>query len=194
MINDYEEDYLEEDDDEYIEYAVRPNKTQIKREIAALFELGEEMAELSNAQLNQLDLPAELKSAVILAAGMPPKGARKRQLKFISSLLRNADSDAIIEKLARMKTQSAHAVREHHKVEKWRDRLIAEGNDALTELLEDCPEADHQHLRQLIRSAQKETELAKPPKSSRQLYHYLKELFERVSAEHEQESTPDDLN
>ncbi|MDO8938821.1 MAG: ribosome biogenesis factor YjgA [Methylicorpusculum sp.] len=182
MINDYEEDYLEEDDDEYIEYAVRPNKTQIKREIAALFELGEELAELSNAQLNQLDLTDELKAAVVLAAGMPPKGARKRQLKFISSLLRNVDSEAILEKLARMKTQSAHAVREHHKVEKWRDRLIAEGNDALTELLDDYAQADHQHLRHLVRSAQKEAELAKPPKSSRQLYHYLKELFETDSA------------
>ena len=41
MIEEYE--YGEEDDVEY--YAVRPNKTQIKRDIAVLFALGEKMSE-----------------------------------------------------------------------------------------------------------------------------------------------------
>ncbi|MGZ4998507.1 MAG: ribosome biogenesis factor YjgA, partial [Methylobacter sp.] len=70
-----------------------------------------------------------------------------------------------------------HAVREHHTAERWRDRLIAEGNDALTELLDEQPHADRQLLRQLLRNAQKEAETNKPPKSSRLLYRQLKELF-----------------
>ena len=57
------------------------------------------------------------------------------------------------------------------------DKLIAEGNDALTELLNEQPHADRQQLRQLLRNAQKEAEAAKPPKSSRLLYRYLKDLL-----------------
>lgn len=179
MIEEYQE--YEDFDDEVEYYAIRPNKSQIKRDIAVLFAMGEELVELSAAQLSTLDLPDDLYKAVISTAGMPPKGARKRQLKFICGLLRKLDIEPIKEKMARMKNQSAHAVREHHKVERWRDRLIAEGQDALTELLDDYPHADRQQLRQLMRNAQKEAEMGRPPKSSRELYRYLKELFEAES-------------
>ncbi|WP_404356402.1 ribosome biogenesis factor YjgA [Methylotuvimicrobium sp. KM1] len=179
MIEEYQE--YEEFDDEVEYYAVRPNKTQIKRDIAVLFELGEELVALSAAQLSTLDLPEGLHKAVIGATGMPPKGARKRQMKFICGLLRKLDVDPITEKLARIKNQSAHATREHHKIERWRDRLISEGQDALTELIDEYPQTDRQLLRQLMRSAQKEAAEARPPKSSRELYRYLKELFEADS-------------
>ena len=94
-----------------------------------------------------------------------------------------------------MKNKSAHAVREHHIAERWRDKLIAEGSNALTELLNEQPQADRQQLRQLLRNAQKEVEAAKPPKSSRLLYHYLKDLFkgeEGSESEDEQTIEPDD--
>lgn len=172
MSEEYEYD---EDDVEY--YAVRPNKTQIKKDIAVLFALGEEMSELSVTQLKTLDLPENIHKAVAEVAGMPLKGARKRLLKFIAGQLHKIDVEPIQEKLARIKNKSAHAVREHHIVERWRDRLIAEGNDALTELLDEHPDADRQQLRHTLRNAQKEAEAGKPPKSSRLLYHYLKDLF-----------------
>ena len=89
-----------------------------------------------------------------------------------------SDVEPILEKVAKFKNQSGHAVREHHIVEKWRERLLNEGHDALTELLDEYPHADRQQLRQLVRNAQKEKELAKPPKSSRLLYRYLKALFD----------------
>ncbi|MFZ2168499.1 MAG: ribosome biogenesis factor YjgA [Methylococcaceae bacterium] len=172
MSEEYEYD---EDDVEY--YAVRPNKTQLKKDIAVLFALGEEMSELSGTQLKTLKLPENIYKAVAEVAGMPLKGARKRLLKFIAGQLHKIDVEPIQEKLARIKNKSAHAVREHHIVERWRDRLIAEGYDALTELLDKHPDADRQQLRQLVRNAQKEAEAAKPPKSSRLLYRYLKYLF-----------------
>ena len=172
MSEEYEYD---EDDVEY--YAVRPNKTQLKKDIAVLFALGEEMSELSATQLKTLELPENIHKALAEVAGMPLKGARKRLLKFIAGQLHKIDVEPIQEKLARIKNKSAHAVREHHIVERWRERLLTEGNDALTELLDEHPDADRQQLRQLVRNAQKEAEAAKPPKSSRLLYHYLKDLF-----------------
>ena len=173
--HDYEYEY--DDNGEIVYYAVRPNKTQLKKDMAVLFALSEEMSELSVTQLKSLELPENIHKAVVEVSGMPHKGARKRLLKFITGQLNKIEVEPILEKLARMKNKSAHAVREHHIVERWRDRLIAEGNDALTELLNEHPHADRQQLRQLSRNAQKEAEAAKPPKSSRLLYRYLRDLF-----------------
>lgn len=174
-----EEDYGYDpyDDEELEYYAVRPNKTQIKRDIAALFALAEKLAELKPAQLATLELPEEIRKGITEVAGMPPKGARKRLLKFITQQLYSIDVTPIAEKLARMENKSAHAAREHHQIERWRERLIGEGDDALSELLDEYPDADRQHLRQLLRNAQKEQASAKPPKSSRLLYRYLRSLI-----------------
>ena len=174
--NEYVYSYEEEDEVEY--YAVRPNKTQIKKDIAVLFALGEEISELTETQIKTLELPENIHKAVVQVAGMPHKGARKRLLKYIASQFHKIEVAPIQDKLARMKNKSAHAVREHHIVERWRDRLIAEGNEALTELLDEQPQADRQLLRQLMRNAQKEAEAGRPPKSSRLLYRYLKEIFQ----------------
>ena len=106
------------------------------------------------------------------------KAARKRQLKFITGKLRHIELDKIDESLDRIKTKSAHGVREHHQAEQWRDKLvISHDNGVLTELLDQFPAADRQYLRQLQRNAQKEAKAEKPPKSARILYQYLKELI-----------------
>ena len=174
---DYDYEYEYNDKGEIVYYAIRPNKTRIKKDMAVLFALSQELADLPPTQLKALELPDILYKSLTEASGMPHKSARKRLLKFITGQLNKIDIDPYLERLARMKSQSAHAVREHHIAERWRARLINDGNAALTELLNDHPHADRQQLRQLIRNAQKETELAKPPKSSRFLYRYLKVLL-----------------
>jgi ribosome-associated protein len=176
MMNEYD-DYEETSEDvEY--YAVRPNKTRIKKDIAELFALGETMSKLSAAHLNSLELPENIRKAVSEVADMPQTGARKRLLKYIAGQLHKIDVIPIQEKHARIQNKSAHSVREHHILEHWRDRLIHEGNEALTELFDEQPTVDLQQIRQLLRNIKKETETSKPPKSSRLLYRYLKTLFQ----------------
>ncbi len=174
-----EEDYFQEDEDEEIAYyAIRPNKTQIKKQIAAVFAMAEEICELTPAQVAEFNLPENVETALLDAGKMGRNAARKRLLKFITGQLRTLDTEAVQEKLARMKNRSAHAVREHHQAERWRDVLLDDtGNQQLTALIEEYPEADSQHLRQLQRNAQKEAKEGKPPKSARLLYKYLKELI-----------------
>jgi len=178
---DYEYEY--DENGEIVYYAVRPNKTQIKKEIAALFTLGEEMSALSATHIKSLELPENINKAVLEVARMPHTGARKRLLKYIAGQLHKIDVEPFLEKVARIKNTSVHAVREHHLAEHWRDKLIAEGNEALTEFLYEYDHADRQQLRQLMRNAQKEAELSKPPKSSRLLYRYLKDLLQTDSEE-----------
>jgi ribosome-associated protein len=171
------DDYEEIDEDaEY--YAVRPNKTQIKKEIATLFALGETLSKLSDTHLDSLELPEKINKALKEVAGMPPTGARKRLLKYIAAHLHKIDLLPIQEQLARIQNKSAHAVREHHILEHWRDKLIAEGNEALTALVDEQPTADLQKIKQLLRNIKKEKDSNAPPRSSRSLYRYLKELFQ----------------
>ncbi|WKJ90328.1 ribosome biogenesis factor YjgA [Methylomonas montana] len=188
---DYQDEYEEEDyydetegeegetEGEEVEYyAIRPNKTRIKKEIAAIFAIAEEICSLSPAHIAEFELPENIEQALRDAGKMGQNSARKRLLKYITAQLRKLDTEAIQEKLARMKNRSAHAVREHHQAERWRDLLLADsGNAQLTQLIEEYPAADSQHVRQLQRNAQKEAKEAKPPKSARLLYKYLKELI-----------------
>lgn len=164
--------------DEYQQEPQKPSKSSLKRESLGFQQVAAELADLSSAQLSEMDLPEKLSNAIREAAGMPPKGARKRQLKYVAAMLRDMDAEPVKEKLAKLKNQSVHSAREHHKVERWRDRLLTEDDQALTELLEELPEADRQQLRQLIRNAKKELETDKPHRFYRQLFRYLKELFD----------------
>lgn len=174
-----EEDYYQEDDDEEVEYyAIRPNKTRIKQEIAAIFAMAEEICELTPAQIAIFKLPENIEQALLDAGKMSHNAARKRLLKYITGQLRELELETIQEQLARMKNRSAHAVREHHQAERWRDLLLSDnGNQYLTQLLSEFSAADSQHVRQLQRNAQKEAKEAKPPKSARQLYQYLKQMI-----------------
>lgn len=163
-------------------YAVRPNKSQIKRDIALLHDLAEEIVALSAVQISELGLPLDVYEAVKEAASISQRGARKRQLKYLTGLLRKVDVESIKSALAKMKNQSALATKEHHLLERWRDRLLAEGDLALSELIQEKPETDRQELRQLIRNAKKEIASEKPPKASRMIYQYLKSLFSSLDA------------
>ncbi|HEX7026867.1 MAG TPA: ribosome biogenesis factor YjgA, partial [Gammaproteobacteria bacterium] len=66
-------------------------------------------------------------------------------------------------------------VQAFHETEQWRDKLIA-GDEALLNELVGLFNADRQHLRQLVRNAQKEQAQNKPPRSARILFQYLMEL------------------
>jgi ribosome-associated protein len=174
----YDDYDAEEFDDEVEYYAIRPNKTQIKKDIAALIELGKALAALPVDKRDDFDLPDVVRTTLDQIAKMQPSGARNRSLKYVAQHFYKMDVSSIQEKLAVLQNKSAHAVREHHLAEKWRDRLLTEGNDVLTELVGEFPGIDLQHIRQLIRQSKKESSLNHPPKSARLLYRSLKSAIE----------------
>jgi ribosome-associated protein len=171
-----DEIYGGDEDVEY--YAVRPNKTRIKQEISALFLLAENLAKLAPAKLDGFELPDNLREAVAQVGIMPHTGARKRLLKYIAGQFHKMDVSQIQEQMVRLQNQSAHSAREHHLTEKWRDRLILEGDQALAELAVECTTVDTQKIRQLLRNIKKEAERSQPPTSARLLYRYLKNFFQ----------------
>lgn len=163
------------ENDEEIEYI---SKSQMKREMLALQELGEKLVELNKDQLNQLTLPVELSSAITEAQTIKKHGARKRQLQFIGRLMRSVDAEDIQQQYENVTRQSAQSISELHKIEKWREKLLADGDNALTEFIDQFPDADRQQLRTLIRSAIQERLNNKPPKFYRKIFQFIKSYIE----------------
>lgn len=151
-----------------------PSRSQKKREVEALQELGEELMELSREQLRKMDLPERLLLELLEAQRITQRGAIRRQRQLIGKLMRDVDPEPIREYLAVIRGESNAAKAEFHALERWRERLLAE-DQALTLWLADHPEVDAQHLRQLIRNARKEAAEGKPPKSSRLIFKLLRD-------------------
>ncbi len=166
---------MNHDDDYDFEEETGPSKSQIKREMKALQELGEKIADLSSSQLASLSLPEELLDAINQARIMKHNEARRRQFRFIGKLLRHADHDAINEQLEQFNKKHHQHVQQHHAAEAWRDRLLEGNNDAVTEFLDRYPQTSAQQLRQLLRSAAKERKDNKPPASARKLFRLVLE-------------------
>jgi len=164
--------------DDFEEESNRPNKSQLKREADALFELGKRLAELDSSTLKGLELSNELFNAIEAGKKIHSHVAHKRQFKLIGKMLRSIDTTALQELIEKRDLQHQKGVSEFHHIEKWRDKLIAEGSAAVTTILEQHPDIDRQRLNQLVRSAAKELQLGKPPKSARQLFKFLRDSLD----------------
>jgi ribosome-associated protein len=158
------------------------SKSQRKRESHALQALGEALVALSPERLAGMPLPQALLEAVLEAQRIRQRGAHKRQLQYIGRLMREVDAGPIQAAVDALQQSSHAAVARQHRLERWRERLLDEGDAALEPLLEEYPEADRQHLRQLVRNARRERDRGQPPRNGRTLFRYLRELDEAAGA------------
>ncbi|RPD96230.1 ribosome-associated protein [Candidatus Pantoea deserta] len=166
-------DNQEEEDEEIIWVS----KSEIKRDAEELKRLGAELVDLGKNALEKIPLDQDLLDAIELAQRIKKEG-RRRQLQLIGKMLRARDVDPIRQALDKLKNRHNQQVALFHKLEALRDRLIDQGDEAMNEVLTLYPHADRQQLRSMIRNAQKEKVGNKPPKSSRQIFQYLRELAE----------------
>lgn len=164
-------EYLPEDQE-----AERPSKSQIKREMERLQALGTRLLELKPDQLAKVHLSDDMLAAIAEMGRIKSREARRRHLQYMGKLMRNEDEESISTALERLDAGSAEQKRLLHELERWRDRLIEEGDAALGECLTVYPAADRQQLRQFIRNARREQELEKPPATSRKLFRYLRDI------------------
>ena len=157
------------------EFEEPKSKSQVKREMQALRDLGQRLVEMPATQLEKVPMSESLREAVIAARRLK-REALRRQLQHIGVLMRAEESEAILMTLDRLDQPHREEVKALHKIEQWRDELIAGDATRLTDLLSRYENADRQYLRQLVRNAQKEREQNRPPKSARALFQYLSEL------------------
>ncbi|UCD81690.1 MAG: DUF615 domain-containing protein [Desulfobacterales bacterium] len=83
------------------------SRTRKKIEDRALQRLGEQLVALPSSQLESMELPEELQSAVESARKMKSHGARRRQLQYIGVLMRHIDPQPIQLALDRIRSKSS---------------------------------------------------------------------------------------
>lgn len=152
------------------------SKSQVKREMQALRDLGEELVALPLVSLNKFSLPERLFDAIVLAQSLK-RDALRRQIQRVGKLLREEDDLAIRQLLSQISQPQRDEVQAFHKLEQWRDKLLGGDDGAINELVSYFPDADRQHLRQLVRNTKKEQQQDKPPKNARLLFQYVKGLL-----------------
>jgi ribosome-associated protein len=157
-----------------------PSKSQRKRDMNALQDVGAELIELNEQQLAGIDLPENLRTAVTEARKLRANGARRRQLQYIGKLMRQVDPAPIREKLDGFRSTSAAETARLHRVERWRERLLADPA-AVAEFIASHPATDTQQLRTLIRNTAEERARGKPPKHFRALFQMIRAVIDAQS-------------
>ncbi|GAB3475392.1 ribosome biogenesis factor YjgA [Azotobacter salinestris] len=160
------------------DFSEEKSKSQVKRELHALQELGERLTTLRPEQLDRLPLTDALRRALLDASKHTAHIARKRHIQYIGKLMRDQDVDAILALFEQLDASSRQYNERFHALERWRDRLLDGGDDALEAFVGDYPGTDRQHLRGLVRQARHEVEQNKPPAASRKIFKYIRELDE----------------
>lgn len=133
----------------------RPSKSQVKREMLALTDLGKQLIALSPERLRQLPLAERLYEAIRDAQRTTSREGLRRQTHFVGRLMRDAQADVIRQQLDTWQNGSREETAEMHRLETLRNRLLAD-DEVLTELLSSYPGVDAQQLRTMIREARKE--------------------------------------
>ena len=128
-----------------------PSKSEVKRQLLALQDLGKQLTAMPQETLSKLSLPDDVLREVQEFQRIKTFKAKQRQIQHIGKLLR-----------------------------KLRDELIA-SDEPLTAFVSSHPDVDLQSLRQTIRMARREAAKEDPakrnPKFQRELFRVLREAL-----------------
>lgn len=153
-----------------------PTKSAVKRAMNELQKLGESLVDLSDSQLEQMTLSEDLFKAIKHAQTLKSHEAKRRQMQLIGKLMRRVDSESIRDAMKQIQYGHKKETDAFHQIEKWREDLITQGDEALQRFCELNPAIDRQALRQLIRKAQHDRKNNKNTGGEHALFKYLKEF------------------
>jgi ribosome-associated protein len=150
------------------------SKSQKKRNMIALQSVGEELVALSADVINKMDLPDELRVAILDAKRIPNSkhGGNKRQMQYIGRLMREVDPAPILAQLQALKAPNQKQTAQHHLAERWRERMLADAT-SIAAFVREFPEADAVTLEKLLAAAKDDHAKQRPPKNFRVLYQTL---------------------
>lgn len=159
------------------EPAEENSRTHIRDEMTALQKLGEKLMKMAESQLDKIPLPDNLRQAIRFMRTLKSNEAKRRQAQYIGKLMRDVDPEPIVSALGKLELLLQKKTDEFHEIEKWRDRLIAEGDTALAEFLRMYPQVDRQMLRQLVRNAMHDRAKQVNRGHERELFRVLRSII-----------------
>jgi len=159
------------------------SKTRRKRQMKDLQDVGSSLVRLSAEQLSRIEMPEELREAVMECKRFTKHEAIRRQMQYIGRIMRDIDAGPIVDQLTRLEAPTRRHTALFHAAEKWRRDLL-DDDDAVKRFVKEFPEADPHRLRGLIEGAREEERASKPPRSSRELFHVLNAIVQDHARRH----------
>ncbi|MBJ7313965.1 ribosome biogenesis factor YjgA [Rugamonas sp. CCM 8940] len=156
----------------------RPSKSEMKRQVNALQELGAALIAEPRDRVKRVPMPEDVRDAILECQLITNHEGRRRQLQYVGKKMRTLDEAevaAIQQAIDSWKGLSKADTNAMHALERRREKLLTD-DKILTTLLAENPELDAQHLRTLIRNARKEQAESKPPKAYREIFQILKQV------------------
>lgn len=145
------------------------SKTQIKKEAEELQKLGEELIKLPNPQLERMDIPDDLRNALIEAKSIKSNIAGRRQRQFIGALMRDVDPEPIRQALLQTNADLPIESKITKQTRMWVDKLLTGDPAVMEEFIHAFPGMERQRLRQILRNIKKEKTTGKALKTLEQL-------------------------
>ena len=160
-------DWTEEDG--FAERVERPNRKVLKAEIKELERLALQLATMPAAERARLPLEPHVQDALTELARLGRGPALKRQRLRVTTLLMDVDREALDAAL------DGHGEAQEHlwALERWRTRILDEGDEAVAAFADRHPGADRQRLRQLARQASGEGD--GPARARKRLFAALRQ-------------------
>lgn len=174
-----------------------PSKSELKRRMTELQQLGEKLTQLTPVQLAKVAITDQrLIEAIDQAKRINARGGKRRQLQYIGKLMRDIDADPIRQAIKDLEQGNQAENQRFHRLENLRDILLTRGDAGLESVIEQLPGADRQHLRQLLRKHQREVSEGKPQATARKIFRYLRALddSESLDSSADNDDSPDTLD
>lgn len=179
--------------DEFNDDELPPSRSQRRRDAWDVLELAEKLVAMPASQLKEVPLDETILDAVKMAQKITSHIAHKRQVHYLAKLMRKqADLEAIRVSVDKPLEVRRRETAELHLMERWRERLLSEGDEAVGELVTQYPDTDRHRLRQLIRQAGVEKRENRPPSAYRAIFQVLKAQIQGGASDVEDEAEPEE--
>lgn len=168
---------------------IRRSSRLHKDQVAAFASLTKDIFEMDEYKRAKLGLDPEI-AAAFTACVTIKKGAKIRELRRISTMLRRFDGAELRVRVDDIRNKDRASSERSKSFERWRDRLLEEGDAALSEFVQTYPDADRQLIRQLVRTASRDRTQGKSRQAFRNLLREIRTLGD--SADEAADETTDE--
>ena len=162
-------------EDDFDSLEGRASKTEQKKAVQRMAALGEQLANLSKKQVQNLPVEERLVDALLEVQQITSFEARRRQFLRIGKLLRNEDETVILSYLTPQQGAKKTA-----QLQRWVDRMIAQGDPAVDEFAKMHKAAERhpirQHLLRIQRDVNQQVSAEELEASKVKLFNYVQQV------------------
>ncbi len=153
----------------------RASKTEQKKAVQRMAALGEQLAELSAKQIQQLPVDERLIDALLDVQTISSFEARRRQFSRIGKLLRTENETIILSYLT-----PKQGIKKLAQLQRWVDRMVEQGDPAINEFSKIYNASERHALRQHVlrihRDISQELDAATLEQDKTNFFNYVQQV------------------